>query len=199
MESITIEELKNVVALSDLPDEHLQWILDHSEYKEYKDGTQIRKTGEEAVEMIMILEGSVSFYMDFHGRLVFYYDFANDVTSGGVTGLLPYSRMKVYPGCSFAVGKLRMLELHNKYFQELEHLNPDLIQRLIGYMTERARSFATTQMNQEKVNALGQLSAGIAHELNNPASAINSMSSELTKRLKLNYELTEKLLKHRIS
>jgi signal transduction histidine kinase len=199
MESTTIEELKNVVALSDLPDDHLQWILNHSDYHEYEDGTQIRKTGEEAQDMIMILEGSISFYLDVHGRLVYYYYFTNDVLSGGVTGLLPYSRMKVYPGCSFAVGKLRLLQLHKKYFQELEHLNPDFIQRLIGYMTERAKSFATTQLQQEKVSALGQLSAGIAHELNNPASAINRMSSELIKRLKLYYKLTEKLLQHKIS
>jgi signal transduction histidine kinase len=199
MESISFDELKNVVALSDLPDEHLQWILDHSEYHEYDDGTQIRKTGEAADEMIFILEGGISFYLDVHGRLIYYYNFTNDAVSGGVTGLLPYSRMKVYPGCSIAVGNLRLLQIHKKYFQDLEQLSPDFIQRLIGYMTERAKSFATTQLQQEKVSALGQLSAGISHELNNPASAINRMSSELSKRLKLNYELTEKLLNHKIS
>jgi signal transduction histidine kinase len=199
MESITIDELKNVVALNDLPDEHLQWILDHSEYHEYEDGTQIRKTGELAEEMIFILEGGVAFYLDVHGRLVYYYHFTNDAVSGGVTGLLPYSRMKVYPGCSIAVGNLRLLQIHKKYFQELEQLSPDFIQRLIGFMTERAKSFATTQLQQEKVSALGQLSAGIAHELNNPASAINRMSSELSKRLKLNYKLTERLLNYKIS
>ncbi|MDR3668115.1 MAG: ATP-binding protein [Ignavibacteriaceae bacterium] len=199
MVSTTMQELKNVTALCDLPEEHLKWILDHSEYFEYEDGAMIRKTGDAAEEMIIILEGSVSFYMDVKGRLIYYHDFTNDDISGGVTGLLPYSRMKVYPGSSFAVGKVRMLHLHKKYFQELEHLNPDLIQKLIGYMTERARSFATTQMQHEKVNALGQLSAGIAHELNNPASAINRISSELTRRLKLNYELTEGLLRYKIS
>ena len=199
MESISIDELKNVVALSDLPNGHLQWILDHSEYHEYEDGTQIKKTGDEADVMMIILEGKISFYLDYHGRLVYYFYYTNDASTGGVGGLFPYSRMKVYPGCSFAVGKLRLLQLHKKYFPELEHLNPDFIQRLIGYMTERAKLVATTQMQHEKVSALGQLSAGIAHELNNPASAINRISSELTKRLKLNYELTEKLLLHNIS
>jgi len=94
---------------------------------------------------------------------------------------------------------VKRYSLHKKYFQELEQLNPAFVQRLIGYMTERARSFATTQMQLEKVSALGRLSAGIAHELNNPASAINRISSELTMRLNLNYELTEKLLRHNIS
>ena len=191
MQSVTIEDLKKNVAAGNLPDEQLQWIIDHSEYKEYEDGTQIKKTGDEADVMIFILDGAVSFYMDVHGRLVYYYHFMNDATSGGVSGLLPYSRMKVYPGCSFADGKLRVLLLHKKYFEELERLNLDFIQQLIGYMTERAKAFATMQSHQEKVNALGQLAAGIAHELNNPASAINRISSELTQRLKLNYTLTE--------
>jgi signal transduction histidine kinase len=198
MKQVTIDELKAVAAFNDLPDEQLQWIIDHSEYMEYKDGSQLRKTGDEADVMIIILEGGVNFYMDIHGRLVFYYSFTNDETTGGVSGVLPYSRMKTYPGCSFAAGRLRTLLLNRCYFPELEQLNPELIQRLIGYMTERAKAFATLQTQQEKVHALGQLSAGIAHELNNPASAINRISSELTKRLKLNYELTEQLLIHHI-
>ena len=66
-------------------------------------------------------------------------------------------------------------------------------------MTERARSFATTKLQHEKVSALGRLAAGIAHEMNNPASAINRISTELSKRLKENYKLTEELLRHKIS
>ena len=199
MKPVSIEELKNVFALNDLPNDHLQWILNHSEYHEYEDGTQIRKTGDEADVMFIILEGQISFYLDQHGRLVFYLHFANDAGSGGVSGLLPYSRMKQYPGCAFAEGNLRCLLLHRKYFAELEQLNPNFIQKLIGYMTERAKIVATTQMQQKKVSALGMLSAGIAHELNNPASAIDRISCELTKRLKQNYELTEDLLQYNIN
>jgi signal transduction histidine kinase len=54
-------------------------------------------------------------------------------------------------------------------------------------------------MQHEKVSALGNLAAGIAHELNNPASAINRISNELTNRLFLNIELTEKLLSQNIN
>lgn len=195
----TIEELKKVIALKDLPDEHLQWILDRSEVWEYEDGAVLFRTGDPVDVMWILLEGNASFYLDVNGKLVYYFNFGNDAQTGGLGGLLPYSRMKTAPGFSYAIGKVRGLALHKKYFQELEHLNPDFIQKLVGYMTERARYFATQQLQHEKVSALGQLAAGIAHELNNPASAINRISSELEKRLKQNYALTEKLLEHGIN
>ncbi len=198
-QSVTIEELKKNIALRDLPDQHLEWILAHSEYEEHEDGDIIYKTGIPINEMSFILEGKIYFYMNMKGKLVFYFSFENNELTGGISGLLPYSRMKTSPGASHAVGKLRILKLHKDYFHELEQLNPDLIQRIIGYMTERARVFATTQMQQEKVSALGKLAAGIAHEMNNPAAAINRISEELDKRLKLNIELTEELIKHNVS
>ncbi|HEY2720868.1 MAG TPA: ATP-binding protein [Chitinophagaceae bacterium] len=199
MGNIAIQELRNVIAVKDLSNELLQWIIDHSEYREYEDGTTVRKFGEPQDELYFLLEGSVNFYMNVNGRQVYYFTFSNDASSGGVSGLLPYSRMKSSPGYAYAVGKLRALMMHKDNFPELEHQSPELIQRLIGYMTERARLFATIQLQHEKVNALGKLSAGIAHELNNPAAAITRISAELNKRVKLNYQLTEELLQNNIS
>ena len=125
------------------------------------------------------LEGKVTYYMNINGRQVYYFTFENNHVTGGIGGLMPYSRMKTYPGYSYALGEVKLLRIHKKYFPELEQLNPDFIQRLIGYMTERAKAFATTQLQFEKVNALGNLAAGIAHELNNPVAAINRISNEL--------------------
>ena len=194
MQPATIEDLKKVIAVSELPDEHLQWILERSEYHEYADGEIIGKYGETAEVMWFALEGKVAFYMYINGRQVHYFTFENDNLTAGVGGLMPYSRMKTYPGYSYALGPTKLLRLNKKYFTELEVLNPDFIQRLIGIMTERAKVFATTQMQQEKVNALGNLAAGIAHEMNNPAAAISGISEELTRRLTGNYELTKELL-----
>lgn len=199
MKSEVIKDLRKVTALSDLAEEHLGWLADRVEYREFEDGTTLTKKGEIIDVMYFIIEGKHDFYMDVNGLQVFYYSFGNDSFTGGVSGLLPYSRMKESPGYAYSIGKTIAYSLDKKYFQELEQLNPALIQRLIGYMTERARVFATTQLQYEKVNALGKLAAGIAHEMNNPASAINRISAELSRRLNENYILTEKLLEHKIS
>jgi signal transduction histidine kinase len=194
MPTLAIQDLKSIVALKDQRDDVLQWILEHSTYYEFEDGVVIRKLGEPQNEMYFLLEGAVNFYMDVNGRQVYYFTFGNDIATGGVSGLLPYSRMKSSPGYAYASGKTRALLMHKDHFPELERRSPELIQRLVGYMTERARLFATIQLQHEKVSALGKLSAGIAHELNNPASAISRIASELSKKMELNYELTEKLL-----
>lgn len=198
-EDITIKDLQNVVGLSGLSDEHLQWILDKSEYSEHNDGALIFKKGDPMNVMWILLDGKVTFFMDVNGTKVHFYTFENTVSSGGIGGLLPYSRMKTSPGYAYAQGNVKRLELHKDLFHELEQMNPELVQRIIGYMTERARSFATVKLQHEKVSALGKLAAGIAHELNNPASAINRISSELSKRLTNNYQLTEDLLAHKIN
>jgi C4-dicarboxylate-specific signal transduction histidine kinase len=46
---------------------------------------------------------------------------------------------------------------------------PILAKRLVGIMSDRVRETTTADQQQDKLMALGKLSAGLAHELNNPA------------------------------
>ena len=55
-------------------------------------------------------------------------------------------------------------------------------------MTTRVRDFTSLQQQDEKMMAMGKLSAGLAHELNNPAAAIVRGSASLLKHLKLEPE-----------
>ncbi|HEV2352846.1 MAG TPA: sensor histidine kinase, partial [Puia sp.] len=61
----------------------------------------------------------------------------------------------------------------------------ELTQALVHVMTNRVRNFTSLQQQNEKMMALGKLSAGLTHELNNPAAAIVRSSSTLMEHLKL--------------
>ena len=47
-------ELRKVICLSDLPEEHLQWIIDHGEVSEFNDGDLIHKTTDPVVELVLV-------------------------------------------------------------------------------------------------------------------------------------------------
>ena len=54
---------------------------------------------------------------------------------------------------------------------------------LVHTMVDRARAFTSSDLHDEKMVSLGKLSAGLAHELNNPASAIERSAALLEDRL----------------
>ena len=60
---------------------------------------------------------------------------------------------------------------------------PQLESRLIGIMADRIRETAKADLQHEKLAARGKLSAGLAHELNNPAAAIAQSAVMLREKL----------------
>ncbi|MGE0704882.1 MAG: sensor histidine kinase, partial [Vicinamibacterales bacterium] len=69
------------------------------------------------------------------------------------------------------------------YFPEMIHDCHELTAILVHVMIDRARHFTSGAFHEEKLLSLGRLSAGLAHELNNPASAVVRSSQALAAQL----------------
>ncbi|MGH9147141.1 MAG: sensor histidine kinase [Vicinamibacterales bacterium] len=103
--------------------------------------------------------------------------------SGDLAGFLPYSRMTAPPGDVTAEETTELLIVHRDNFREMARECHELTTTLVHAMLDRARIFTTSDLQVEKMASLGKLAAGLAHELNNPASAVGRTAEGLSTHL----------------
>src|SRR5439155_15324665 len=83
-----------------------------------------------------------------------------------------------------ATSDARVLKFPTSLFSELVQKMPELTTRLVGLMSDRIRETTRFEQQRDRLASLGKLSAGLAHELNNPASAAKRATSQLRDILK---------------
>jgi len=182
--------LPSVTAFQNLPADVVAWLAEHGALYRYADGEAVVRAGEPASHMIAVVAGGLHYYRTGSGQQgpVF------RVEAGQVTGVLPYSRLQTSKGQGLAAGETTLYLLPRTEFPALEQVSPELVQRLVGIMSDRARDEVRGQERDDKMRALGKLSAGLAHELNNPAAAIARAADTLGIMLKSKPVLLKNLL-----
>src|SRR5580693_4114025 len=172
-------ELRRVQEFADLPDDQLDWFLSQAQELHLKAGDIYSRQGDPADTMFVILEGHLQGRGELNGEV-----FVFDLEPGDVTGVLPFSRMKQFSVGGRALADSRALRFPAAQFQELVQKMPELTNRLVGLMSDRIRETTRLEQQRDRLAALGKLSAGLAHELNNPASAAKRAASQLRETLK---------------
>src|SRR5277367_3763778 len=167
-------ELRTVSVFADLPDDQLDWFLSQSQEMNLKTGGAFSRQGDPADAMFVILEGHFQGRAERGGE-----SFVFTLEAGDVSGVLPFSRMKQFTVSIRAESDSRALRFPTALFPDLIQRMPELTQRLVGLMSDRIRETTRMEQQRDRLAALGKLSAGLAHELNNPASAAKRATSQL--------------------
>lgn len=169
------EELSKIEIFSDLPADGLDWLASKMDTRELADGEVMAHEGAPADFMTVVLAGGVrGAHENGNGTGRVY-----TALKGQVTGMLPFSRLTKFPLTTRAMGPTRIATLHKDLFPEMTQHLPQLQQRLVNVMADRIREVTALDQQRDKLTALGKLSAGLAHELNNPAAAARRAASTL--------------------
>jgi signal transduction histidine kinase len=164
------------------PREELVWLAAHGELYHTTRGELLTQTDWLWDRLAMVLSGHIAIYVDrgLGPRKVM------EWSAGDVTGLLPYSRMtKAKPpgGDPVVVEPGDLLLVSRDNFPEMIRECPTVTTALVHMMIDRVRRFTSNDLQDEKMISLGKLSAGLAHELNNPASAASRSARLLAEGL----------------
>lgn len=179
MHAELLQLLKNIPELSEVPEIELQWLIDHAECRSFKPGEFLFQKGDPIDNMSIILSGSFSIKVEQNGN----YRFLSKLDKYSITGNLPYSRAKMASGIAEANETSQVVLLNKSEFKEMIHSCEGLTTALVHVMSTRIREFTKLQQQNDKMMALGKLSAGLSHELNNPSAAVVRSSRSLKKHL----------------
>jgi signal transduction histidine kinase len=161
--------------LAALPQHEIAWIARNAELRRLDSGAVLTSKQGPVDGLHMVLSGHLTIHVD-QGtgpRKI------TEWRGGDVTGLMPYSRLIAPPGDVVAEEPSEVVTIYRDRMAELTRECPELTAILVHVMLDRARHFNSSFLHDEKLVSLGKLAAGLAHELNNPASAIGRCAAEL--------------------
>jgi len=174
-----VDRLAQHTTLGSAPREELAWLAAHGSLRNVPEGILISEKEVPVEGMFVVLEGHIALFVDRGaGRHKII-----EWRAGDVAGLLPYSRLITPPGDSIALVPTTVLSIPRESLKDMIRECYEVTSILVHKMLDRARLFSFSDLHDEKMVSLGKLSAGLAHELNNPVSAIARNASLLEDRL----------------
>ena len=171
--------MNDAVLFPKLNDYQIECAIEAGEVVSLPDGEVIFREGEAAKAFYVVLEGKIKVTQRTNGdEAVLALHGPGDFT--GTTELLTGGTVTA---TGWALGPTKVARVPVERFQQLIMACPEMRALLIPALTERRVTEFRIATQQQKLAALGKLSAGLAHELNNPASAARRSAQNLGRAL----------------
>jgi signal transduction histidine kinase len=174
-----IDRLAQHRTLGGAPRAELAWLASHGTLQHMPAGLVVSTKDRPVAATYIVLSGRISLIVDRGAGAHTMVEWRG----GDVAGLLPYSRLTRPPGEAIVQEPADVLAIDRECLHDLIRECHVVTTLLVHTMLDRARTFTSTDLHDEKMVSLGRLSAGLAHELNNPVAAIERSATLLEERL----------------
>ena len=189
MPTDSLDTLAGYPLFQAVPRHQLAWLIAAATPLELAAGEQLHAVGDAVEHTHIVLYGELRLFDPLHlGHGITRYE------AGTVSGYLPFSRMTTAKAIVQATQPTTILALPRALTQEMAAHHFELTQALVSVMTTRVRDVTALHQQNDRLVALGKLSAGLAHELNNPIGAVASTVDYLGRHAQALPELTRLLL-----
>ena len=184
-----MERLARHRVLAHIPENERSWLVEHGAVRVIELGEVMTKAGHQTRDFFVVLAGHLVIRMDRGAGAHKIFEWRG----GDIGGRFPYSRQATPPNDIVAEERVELLVIDQKYFPELLQACPVVTAATVHAMVDRARMFTSSDLRDEKLISLGKLSSGLAHELNNPASAAARSAKRLAASLNASEEAARRL------
>ncbi|HEY4603110.1 MAG TPA: ATP-binding protein [Blastococcus sp.] len=180
---LTPDELQGLFLFEALDDDQLAWVADNGDVVDRAAGTEVSVEGEPAECFFVLLEGTMSMVRLVGGLEVETVRTSDrGVYSGAVQFYFGDRLEQRYAATVRAVTDCRFLALPAQSFAAVFRQWYPMAVHLLEGLFLGQRNFAELVAQREQLLALGKLTAGLTHELNNPAAAASRATAALRDR-----------------